>query len=98
VIGWNLDRTLTARLPLMALENALKDPPPPHAVRKTVMQRKIGWQYENRPRAIRSTLFKAGAEERLDLLRSVFPDIERHLQNATTVRRPDSLNRARHIG
>jgi putative transposase len=25
VVGWNLDRTLTARLPLMALENALKE-------------------------------------------------------------------------
>ena len=28
VVGWNLDRTLTARLPLMALENALKERKP----------------------------------------------------------------------
>jgi putative transposase len=28
VIGWNLDRTLTARLPLTALENALKERKP----------------------------------------------------------------------
>jgi len=28
VVGWNLDRTLTARLPLVALENALKERKP----------------------------------------------------------------------
>jgi len=28
VVGWNLDRTLTVRLPLVALENALKERKP----------------------------------------------------------------------